>query len=77
MSLGSGLVQLERYVLREKEKVAFRVLKVVEPVKDLIEGYDGYIQRPTEGSLIQQSNSIPVTRPKRSIVLPHDFEDLP
>ena len=42
--------------------------------KAVIEGYNGYIQHPTEGSLIQQSNaSIPVTRPKRPAVLPHDF----
>ena len=58
--------------------MALRVLKVVEPVQDLIEDYDGYLQRPTEGSLIQRSDSI-MTRTKYAAMaaLPYDFEDLP
>jgi hypothetical protein len=61
--------------------VAFRVLKVIEPVKDLLEDYDGHLQRPTEGALIQRSNSFPVTSLKTSMksaaVLPDNLEDLP
>ena len=61
--------------------VALRVLKIVEPVKDLIEDYDGYIQRPAEGELIQRTGSIPMrslrTSMKDAAVLPHNLEDLP
>ncbi|KAF8347384.1 hypothetical protein F5887DRAFT_881885, partial [Amanita rubescens] len=81
ISLGSGVVQLERYVCPrrpEKELVVFRVLKIVEPVKDLIKNYDGYIQRPTEGALIQRRDSIPAMILKEdAAILPHNFEDIP
>ncbi|KAF8347386.1 hypothetical protein F5887DRAFT_1172479 [Amanita rubescens] len=82
---GSGVVQLERYVRPrrpEEEAVVLRVLKIVEPVKDLIEDYDGHVQRPTEGALIKRirSTSFPATILKTSVkglaVLPHNFEDL-
>ncbi|KAF8347401.1 hypothetical protein F5887DRAFT_30134 [Amanita rubescens] len=77
---GSGVVQLEPR--RSKiEKVALRVLKIVEPVKDLIEDYDGYVQRPTEGALIQRSYYFPAAELRTSLkdaaVLPYNFEDLP
>ncbi|KAF8351045.1 hypothetical protein F5887DRAFT_1155265 [Amanita rubescens] len=80
--VGSGLVQMERYVHCQRSKVALRVLKIVEPVKDLIEDYDGHIQRPTEGALIQRSTFTPVANLntlllKCAAVLPHNFEDLP
>ena len=61
--------------------LAFRVLKIVEPVKDLIEVYDGYLKRPTAGALIQRSRSIAAASLKTSMkfatVLLHNFEDLP
>ncbi len=78
------MVQLERFVgpqYSKGEAVALRVLKIVEPVKYLIEDYDGYVQRPTEGALIQRSNRIPVqdlkTSMKNAAFLPHNLEDLP
>jgi len=78
------VVQLERYVRPqhpEKERLALRVLKIVEPVKDLIEEYDGFVQRPTEGALIQRLDYVPLSSLKMSMkdaaVLPHNFEDLP
>ena len=48
---GSGLVRLEPY----NDRLAMRVLKILEPVQDLIEGYDGRIHRPKEGELVQRS----------------------
>ena len=75
---------MECYMLPQRpkdEKAALRVLEIVEPVKDLIENYDGYVQRPTRGALIQRSDYIPVkdlrTSVKGAAILPHDFEDLP
>jgi len=77
------VVQLERYVSPKFSKegaVALRVLKIVEPVKDLIEDYDGHVQRSTEGALIQRSDRIPVKELKTSMkdaaLLPHNLEDL-
>ncbi len=68
--------------LRFRGLESLRVLKIVEPVKDLIEDYDGYVQRPTEGALMQRSDSyIPVkdlkTSMKDAALLPHNLEDLP
>jgi len=78
------VVQLERYVRPqrpEKEMVALRVLKIIEPVKDLIKDYDGYVQRPSEGALFQRSKYTPVSSLKTLMngvaTLPHNFEDLP
>jgi hypothetical protein len=80
-SLGSGLVRLEPYVRPKGEITAMRVLKIVNPVKDLIEDYDGYVQRPTEGSLIQRLGSFPVIDLNISMkdvaVLSHNLEDIP
>jgi hypothetical protein len=63
-----------------EEMVALRVLKIVEPVKDLIKDYDGYVQRPSEGVLIQRSKYTPTlslkTSMKGAAILPHNFEDL-
>ncbi|KAF8340883.1 hypothetical protein F5887DRAFT_1284186 [Amanita rubescens] len=81
---GISLVQMERYASPQRPKdemVALRILEIVEPVKILIEDYDGHIQRPTEGALIQQSKHIPITILKTAMegagILPHNFEDLP
>jgi hypothetical protein len=75
------VVQLELFVRPqrpEKEMVALRVLKIVEPVRDLIKDYDGYVQRPSEGALFQQSRCIQASALMNSAAtLPHNFEDLP
>ncbi|KAF8347418.1 hypothetical protein F5887DRAFT_1281109 [Amanita rubescens] len=77
---GSGVVQMERRGSK-KGRVALRVLEIVEPVKDLIKDYDGFVHRPTEGALIQRSKYIPMTSLKTTmkgaVILPHNFEDLP
>jgi hypothetical protein len=75
---------MERYTDPQhpmKEMVAFRVLKIVEPVKDLVQDYDGYVQRPSEGVLIQRSKcpsafSLKTTM-KGAAILPYNFGDLP
>ena len=64
-----------------------RVLKIMEPVYDLLEDYDGYIHRPVEGALIQRSqhnsNTLTVvvrdskSNMKDALMLPINFEDLP
>lgn len=76
---GSGLVQFERY----KDKLALRVVKIIEPVQDMLKDYDGYVHRPTEGALVRRSRSTLVTRrikanrTKDAMMLPLNFEDLP
>ena len=64
--------------------MALRVLKIIEPVKALIEEYDGHVHRPTEGELIQRSNvGLPVAffklnkSLKGAAILPLNFDDLP
>ena len=75
------MVQLERY---GEDKVALRVLKILDPVQDLAKDYDGFVYRPMEGELIQRhgkSESIVVTRNpsmmKDALTLPMHLEDLP
>ena len=75
------MVQLERY---GEDKVVMRVLKILEPVQDLVKDYDGSLCRPTEGELIQRlSDDKPtvVTRSvsmmKDALALPTNLEDLP
>lgn len=76
---GSGLIQFEPF----EDKVAMRVVKILEPVQDMIKGYDGYIHRPIEGELIRRSVSTLVTRrikagrAKDASMLPVNLEDLP
>ncbi|KAF8347399.1 hypothetical protein F5887DRAFT_1072391 [Amanita rubescens] len=78
---GSGVVQLEVNVgpqRPEKEVMGLRVLKIVEPVKDLIKDYDGHVQRPFEGALFLQSRCTPEsTLMNGAATLPRNFEDLP
>ena len=60
--------------------MALRVLKIIEPVKALLEDYDGYVHQPAEGALIQRSNvDIPVASfgLKGAAILPLNFDDLP
>ena len=63
--------------------MALRVLKIIEPVKTLLEDYDGYLHHPAEGALIQRSNvKFPVVsfRMNQSLkgaaILPLNFDDL-
>jgi len=83
---GRGLVRFEPSVnpkRPEQDQVALRVLKIIEPVKTLVEDYDGYLHQPTEGMLIQRSNMAhPVPRLrlqtlKAAATLPLNFDDLP
>ena len=84
---GSGLVRFEPFVnpkRPEQDQVALRVLKIMEPVKALVEDYDGYLHQPTEGVLIQRSNiGYPVSAfglnrsLKAMATLPFNFDDLP
>lgn len=37
-------------------QLAMRILKIVEPVQDLIKDYDGRIRRPVEGELVKISD---------------------
>ena len=63
--------------------MALRVLKIIEPVKALIEDYDGHVHRPTEGALVQRSNianRVPffnLSSLKGTASLPLNFDDLP
>ncbi len=64
--------------------MTLRVLKIIEPVKALVDDYDGYLHQPTEGALIQRSS---VRHPvaalslnlslKGAKILPLNFDDLP
>jgi hypothetical protein len=63
-----------------------RVLKIVEPVQDLVEDYDGRICRPKEGELVQRSGfkhpdagvvRKPIGESVKELNLPVHFEDLP
>ncbi|KAF8350356.1 hypothetical protein F5887DRAFT_297990 [Amanita rubescens] len=85
---GSGLVRLEPLVTNPKrpnqDQVALRVLKIIEPVKSLVEDYDGYLHQPTEGMLVQRSHvghPVAALRLDRSLkaaaTLPLNFDDLP
>ncbi|KAF8350352.1 hypothetical protein F5887DRAFT_1125899 [Amanita rubescens] len=86
---GSGLVRFEPLVTSPKHpeqlQVALCVLKIIEPVKVLVEDYDGYLRQPTEGALFQRSNiGYPVpafTKPHQSLkaltTLPLNLNDLP
>ncbi|KAF8350354.1 hypothetical protein F5887DRAFT_1094627 [Amanita rubescens] len=85
---GSGLVRFEPLVTNpkrpEQDQVALHVLKIIEPVKALIEDYDGYLHQPTEGMLVQRSNigfPVPALRLDQSLkvrtTLPLNFDDLP
>jgi hypothetical protein len=77
------LVQFEPY----DGKVALRILKIIEPVPDLLKDYDGYIHRPVEGALVQRSQcnfDMPTVvvrdlkaNMKDALKLPINFEDLP
>ena len=73
------MVQFEPY----EGRLAVRVLKILEPVQDLVEGYKGFIHRPVEGELVQRSHATGVvTRPMAESVkeltsFPVHFEDLP
>ena len=72
------MVQLERY---GDDQVALRVLKILEPVRDLVKDYDGPLCRPTEGELIQEllgDKTAVVTRNlSDALTLPINLEDLP
>ncbi len=70
--------------------MALRILKIVEPVQDLVKDYDGRVHRPTEGMLIQRSmlggshtdplvvtTSLDVAMMTHATVLPVNFDDLP
>lgn len=87
---GSGIVQLEPYVDPERpdeNRVAFRVLRVIEPVHVLLKDYDYYIHPPTEGSLVQRSFSwqapAAITRSldtdslRSAMMLPPNYGDIP
>ncbi|KAF8350353.1 hypothetical protein F5887DRAFT_1125901 [Amanita rubescens] len=85
---GSGLVRFEPLVTNpkrpEQDQVALRVLKIIEPVKALVEDYDGYLHQPTEGMLVQRSHvGYPVASLrldqslKAAATLPLNFDDLP
>ncbi|KAF8332493.1 hypothetical protein F5887DRAFT_920986 [Amanita rubescens] len=81
---GSGLVRLEPLVnpkRPEQGQLAIRVLKIIEPVKALVENYDGYLHQPTEGVLVQRSNMalpVPARRLYQAVAtLPLNFDDLP
>ena len=66
-----------------------RIIKIVEPVQDLVKDYDGHIRRPTEGMLVQRSmlgthtdplvvtTSLDVAMMTHATVLPVNFDDLP
>lgn len=80
---GSGLVQFEPH----KDRMAMRVLKIIEPVQDLVQDYDGYVHRPKEGAPLERS-SVHSGKPtvvvrylreamKDALMLPVNFEDLP
>ena len=74
------MVQLERY---GEDKVALRVLKILEPVQNSDSDYDRFICRPTEGELIQRLSGdkpVVVTRSlnmKDALTLPMNIEDIP
>ncbi len=84
---GSGLVRLEPFVhpkCPEQHQVAVRVLKIIEPVKALVDNYDGHVHQPTEGALIQRSNTRSPFATfglnqslKGAVILPVNFDDLP
>ncbi|KAF8350383.1 hypothetical protein F5887DRAFT_1069407 [Amanita rubescens] len=84
---GSGLAQLEPYRCPrrpEKNTVAFRIVKIVEPVQDLVKDYDGHLLRPTEGMLLHRPisphkvvvRSLDTKSMKDTAMLPINFEDL-
>lgn len=76
---GSGLVQFEPY----GDMLALRVVKIIEPVQDMLKDYDGFVHRPTEGALVRRSplklvtRRIKAIRTKDALMLPVNFEDLP
>ncbi|KAF8350351.1 hypothetical protein F5887DRAFT_1069382 [Amanita rubescens] len=85
---GSGLVRFEPLVTNpkhpEQDLLALRVLKIIEPVKVLVEDYGGYLHQPTEGALFQRSNisyPVPAFKSHHSLkaltTLPLNFDDLP
>ena len=72
------MVRLERY---GEDRLALRVLKILEPVQDLVK--DVALCRPTEGELIQRLSGdkpVVVTRSlnmKDALALPMNIEDIP
>ncbi|KAF8350382.1 hypothetical protein F5887DRAFT_1069406 [Amanita rubescens] len=90
---GSGWVRLEPYMCPRypnDDRVALRIIKIVEPVQDLVKDYDGHVHRPTEGMLVQRSmlgshtdplvtitTSLDVPMMTHATVLPVNFDDLP
>ena len=72
------MVRLERY---GEDRLALRVLKILEPVQDLVK--DVVLCRPTEGELIQRLSGdkpVVVTRSlnmKDVLALPMNIEDIP
>ena len=74
------MVRFERY---GGEKLALRVLKILEPVQNSDSDYDRFICRPTEGELIQRlsgDKTVVVTRSlnmKDALTLPMNIEDIP
>lgn len=55
MGAGAGLCCFERFKTKRGEvRARVRVLKITQPVKCVIEGYDGHIPPLAEGGLLKK-----------------------